>query len=464
MTGFRFAKTAAIAIAEGRADATDEGARRLVGKRLQAESDYAAMDEMRDLARDIRLHTLGRLDEYLARFADSVEARGGTVHWATDAAEANDVVTRIAAEAGARRAVKSKSMVTEEIHLNDALEAAGVEVVETDLGEFIIQLGDDRPSHIIAPVLHKTRFDVAELFHEKLDADYTEDPEKLNAIARDHLRSIFLTADIGISGVNFGVAETGSIVTVTNEGNARLCTTAPDIHVALMGMERIVPTVEHLSVMLEVLARSATGQRLSVYTNVMTGPRRPGEPDGPEELHVVILDNGRSGLLGGSLAEILTCIRCGACLNACPVFRDTGGHSYDSVYPGPIGSVVSPGLFGLPDHYDLPFASTLCGACEEACPVRIEIPRMLLDLRRQANEKELLPKWMGRSLRMYARTATNPRLWRLAMRLGGALGRIPARDGWIRSLPGAGSGWTDHRDLPQPATTSFRTWFERRDD
>jgi L-lactate dehydrogenase complex protein LldF len=464
MSNFKFSTTAAIAIAEGRADATNQGARGLVKKRLVADAGYAAMDEMRDLAREIRLHTLGRLDEYLDRFATSLEARGGTVHWATDAAEATAIVTRIAAEAGSTKAVKSKSMVTEEIHLNDALEAAGVEVVETDLGEFIIQLANDTPSHIIAPVLHKTRYDVAELFRDELGTEYTDDPHELNAIARQYLRSIFLSADLGISGVNFAVADTGSIVTVTNEGNARLCTTAPDVHIAVMGMERIVPSTEHLSVMLEVLARSATGQRLSVYTNIMTGPRRAGEPDGPEQLHVVIVDNGRSDLLGGSLAEILACIRCGACLNACPVFRETGGHTYGSVYPGPIGSVVSPGLFGLAEHYDLPFASTLCGACKDACPVRIDIPKLLLDLRVQSQEAGLVPKWIGRSLRMYARAATNPRAWRMALRLGGALGRVPARDGWIGSVPGAGRGWTAHRDLPQPATTSFRKWFGDRDD
>lgn len=459
-TGFGFAERGARAISSATAKATNTGARRFTALRLAASSDYPAMEEMRDLARTIRLQTLSRLDVYLDRFAETLEAAGGTIHFADDAAEANEIVTRIARDTGSSLAVKSKSMVTEEIHLNSALAEAGVEVVETDLGEFIVQLSGDTPSHIIAPVLHKTRQEIGRLFADELGVDYTEVPTELNAIARRHLRSIFLEADLGISGVNFAVADTGSIVTVTNEGNARLCTTAPRTHIAVMGMERIVPSTEHLGVMLEVLARSATGQRLSVYTNVVTGPRRPGEPDGPEALHVVVVDNGRSRLLGGALAEILACIRCGACINACPVFRETGGHAYGSVYPGPIGSVVSSGLFGLAEHHDLAYASSLCGACKEACPVRIDIPELLLELRRQSVRAELTPNWLGRSLRMYARTATRPRLWRAALRLGGALGRIPARDGWISKAPGHGRAWTEHRDLPQPATTPFRSWWE----
>ena len=272
-TKFRFADTAAKAIADHKARSTNVGARRLTSLRMGAEDEYPAMDHMRDTARAIRLHTLSMLDLYLDRFAESLEATGGTINWAVDGAEANEIVTQIARDAGSTKAVKSKSMVTEEIHLNRALEAAGVEVVETDLGEFIVQLSGDTPSHINAPVLHKTRYEIGELFRDEIGAEYTDDPTELNAIARRHLRSIFLGADLGISGVNFAVADTGSIVTVTNEGNARLCTTAPDVHIAVMGMERIVPSMDHLAVMLEVLARSATGQRLSVYTNVMTGPR-----------------------------------------------------------------------------------------------------------------------------------------------------------------------------------------------
>ena len=319
--------------------AVSVGARRLAGMREVAFAEYSNGEHMRDRARGIRLRTLADLDRHLATFADSVERRGGTVHWAADGEEANAIVAGIARAAGVEQVVKSKSMVTEEIELNEALERHGVDVVETDLGEFIVQLADDRPSHIIAPVLHKTRFEIGELFARKLAVPYTDDATELNAIARRHLRSIFLSADMGISGVNFAVAETGSVCLVTNEGNGRLTTTAPRIHVAVMGMERIVPTFADLGVMLEVLARSGTGQRLSVYTNIVTGPRRPDYPDGQEEFHVVVLDNGRSRILAGESGEILACIRCGACLNVCPVYRETGGHAYGDVYSGPIGAV-----------------------------------------------------------------------------------------------------------------------------
>jgi len=316
-------------------EALAAGARRFCDHRSRAVEEYPAMDAMRDRAREIRLHTLANLDRYLAQFADALETAGGQVFFAADAHEANDYVVQLARARGVTRIVKSKSMLTEELHLNDALEAADLEVVETDLGELIVQLSGDRPSHIIAPVLHKTRFEVGRLFEQRLDVPYTDDPIELNAIARRHLRHIFLTADMGISGVNVAVAETGSICTVTNEGNGRLTTTAPRIHVAILGAERIVPSIGDMSVILEVLARSATGQKLSVYTNVLTGPRRPGEPDGPDELHVVIVDNGRSRVLQGPSSEILACIRCGACLNVCPVYRTVGGHAYGGTYPGP---------------------------------------------------------------------------------------------------------------------------------
>ena len=462
-SAFPFAERAASAIRQGRTDATNAGARRVHIKRLEAGTDYPAMDEMRDLARSIRLHTLSRLDEYLDRFATEFEANGGVVHWADDAAEASQIVVDIARRRGATRAIKAKSMVTEEIHLNEALGDAGIEVVETDLGEFIVQLSGDRPSHIIAPVLHKTRFEIGELFRDELGAGYTDLPEELNAIARSHLRPIFLDAHVGISGVNFAVADGGAIATVTNEGNGRFCTTAPDVHIAVMGMERIVPTHAHLAVMMEVLARSGTGQRLSVYTSVMRGPRGRDDPDGPEELHVVIVDNGRSAMLGGSLAEILSCIRCGACLNACPVYRSAGGHAYGSPYPGPIGSVVSPGLFGLEDHFDLAYASTLCGACTDACPVRIDIPRLLVDLRQQSADEGLTPPWLGRALRLYARAATSPTAWRAALRAGGLLGRVAGSGRWLGTLPGPAGGWTDHRDLAPIPRQSFRSWWEARD-
>lgn len=446
--------------AAGRVTALDIGARRLTERRLAAAAEYPAMEQMRDAARAIRLDVLANLDRYLGRFADAVERTGGHVFWAADGDEANDHIARLAVDRGVRTAVKSKSMVTEEIELNAALAAAGVDVTETDLGEFIVQLSGDRPSHIIAPVLHRTRHEIGELFADELGVGYTDDPVRLNAIARRHLRGIFLNADMGISGANFGVAETGGVCLVTNEGNGRLTTTAPRIHVAVMGMERLVPTMADLAVMLEVLARSATGQHMSVYTNIVTGPRRPGDPDGPDEVHVVILDNGRSEVLGGDAAEILACIRCGACLNVCPVYRASGGHAYDSVYSGPVGAVLTPSLDGLADHADLPHASSLCGACKEACPVRIDIPEMLLTLRAEVAAVGLAPDWLRRGVRLYAEAATRPGLWRTLLATGGLLGR--ARSSWLDSLPLHGAGWTDHRQFPPPAARSFhQRWKER---
>ncbi len=436
------------------------GAKRFSDHRSEAVAEFAPMDDLRDRARQIRLHTLANLDRYLGQFADALESAGGNVFFAADAKEANDYVVHLAQARGVRSIVKSKSMLTEEIRLNDALESAGIEVVETDLGELIVQLSGDRPSHIIAPVLHKTRFEVGRLFEERLGVPYTDDPIELNAIARRHLRHIFLTADMGISGVNVAVAETGSICTVTNEGNGRLSTTAPGIHVAILGAERIVPSIGDMSVMLEVLARSATGQKLSVYTNVLTGPRRPGEPDGPDELHVVIVDNGRSKVLEGESSEILACIRCGACLNVCPVYRTVGGHAYGSVYPGPVGSVLTPALFDLEEWADLPYASTLCGACLEVCPVRIDIPSLLLERRRMAIESRTGPMWMRRPLQAYAGAATHPRRFRRLLRLGGIAGRL-FRSGWARRLPWRGAAWTLGRDLQMPTRSFHRVWRNR---
>jgi L-lactate dehydrogenase complex protein LldF len=351
-------------------------------------------------------------------------------------------------------------MVSEEIELNQHLESMGMKVVETDLGEYISQLAGDTPSHIIVPVLHMTKEGVGALFAEHLGVEYSDDPIRLNRYAREALRSVFLEADAGVTGVNLAVAETGSIVLVTNEGNGRLVSTAPRIHVALMGMERIVPSWDQAAVILETLARSATGQRLSVYTNVVTGPRRADDPDGPEEVHIVIIDNGRSEVLGGATAEILACIRCGACLNVCPVFRTVGGHAYGTVYSGPVGSVVTPGLAGGDPWWDLPYASTLCGACEEVCPVRIQIPSMLLKLREQAASEGRLPGWLNRGMRAYSAAATDPSRWaRLKRTARWALTPFSVR-GWIRRLPGPVRGWTQYRDLPRPPRQSFTDWWK----
>jgi L-lactate dehydrogenase complex protein LldF len=343
-------------------------------------------------------------------------------------------------------------------------------VVETDLGEWVVQLAHDHPSHIVAPIIHKSREDVAALLRSAAGASEAEvaDAAQMTRFARRRLRAAFLDADMGVSGANFAVAETGGICLVTNEGNGRLTTTVPRIHVALAGIERIVPTMEDLGVMLRVLARSATGQPLSVYSNIVTGPRRTaggseaGEPDGPDELHVVFLDNGRSNLLASELAEILYCIRCGACLNACPVYQTIGGHAYGSVYPGPVGAVLTPALRGLGPFGDLPQASSLCGACREVCPVRIDIPRMLLALRARDVREQGAPAWLRVGMRAYAAAATRPWLYRLAVRATRRAVRMRARNGWISRLPGPLARWTDARDFPAFAPVTFQEAWRRR--
>ena len=447
------------AFAEGVPIAIDSGARGRHEHRIAAATAFPQMEEMRDRARVIRANVIAHLDEYIAEFADAAERAGSTVFFAADAAEARQYIVALARREGVDRAVKVKSMVTEEIDLNEGLEAAGVEAVETDLGEFIVQLAGQKPAHFIAPAIHKDRYEIGELFVDKLGVAYTDDPVELNNIARSYLRPRFLSAEMGISGANFGVAADGSIALVTNEGNGRLCTTAPRIHVAVMGMERLVPTRADLAVMLEVLARSATGQGLSSYTNIVTGPRRSDEPDGPEQLHVVIVDNGRSATLGSAVAEILYCIRCGACLNVCPVYRHLGGHPYGSVYPGPIGKVITPSLYGLEHWHDLPATSSLCGACEEVCPVRIDIPSLLVELRRQSADRS--SPSIQRGVRLYAALTTRPRLFRFVTRTAGWLARLWSRDGWMRRIPMLLRGWTRDRDLPAPAPETFNDWWRR---
>ena len=442
---------------------------RLLAGRATALAAFPEADVVRDHVRAIRAHTIARLDHYLEQFEANVRARGGHVHWAWDAAEAAALIVAIARQHGVRRAVKSKSMVSEEVELNPALEQAGVEVLETDLGEYIVQLAKDHPSHIVAPVIHRSRENIARLFQEELGVGPEEvaDVPRMTALARRILREGFLRADMGISGGNFGVADTGSLCICTNEGNGRLTTSVPRVHVALMGVERVVPTLMDLDVMLQVLARSATGQKLTVYSNLVTGPRRrhadgAAESDGPEHLHIVLVDNGRSRLLGGELAEILYCIRCGACLNTCPVYQQIGGHAYGSVYPGPVGAVLTPALHGLVGFDDLPQASSLCGACREVCPVRIDIPRMLLALRNDTAVEGRTPLWISFGLTVFRMLAARPALFRRAQALAGAVTRRVARDGWIRRMPGHLALWTRQRDFPAFAARTFQAQWEAR--
>jgi L-lactate dehydrogenase complex protein LldF len=440
--------------------------------RLRQERDraFAALPDgeaLRDRARAIKARSLAQLDRLLAQLAERVEARGGRVHWAADAAEACALVTEIAGRDGGRRAVKSKSMTSEEIGLNAALEGAGVEVVETDLGEYVVQIAGETPSHIITPAIHKTKDEIADLFARHHGAPRLERHEELTREARERLRARFLAADVGITGVNFAVAETGTLAIVENEGNVRMSSSLPRRHVAIMGMEKVIPDLESLAVCLRLLARSATGQKMSSYVSLITGPRREGEEDGPDELHLVVLDNGRSRLLADpALRESLHCIRCGACLNVCPVYRHAGGHAYGWAYPGPIGAVVDPSLAGPERAAPLPFASSLCGACAEVCPVRIPLPHLLLRQRERVVTARSAERAAGagggaleRALaRAFAWAMASPARYRWASRLARVASLPFARRGWLRRAPGL-RAWTASRDFPAPARRSFR---ERR--
>jgi L-lactate dehydrogenase complex protein LldF len=426
---------------------------RFATHRSSALAELDDPDGLRRAARGVRQQVLARLPELLEGFADAAMARGAHVYWASTAVEARDYVARVVQAHDAQRVIKSKSMVTEEIELNGALEARGTEVVETDLGEWIIQLADERPSHIIAPALHRDRYQVQELFKERAAADDTlgSEPDELVRFAREQLREAFLTAEVGITGANLAVAETGSIVLVTNEGNGRLVTSLPRAHVVVLGMERLVASWDQADLMLALLARSATGQRLSSYTTIVSGPRGVDELDGPDELHIIVLDNGRSGLLAGEHHEMLGCIRCGACLNACPVYRQVGGHAYGWVYPGPMGAVLTP---LLADGYDaapeLANASTLCGACMDACPVEIPLQDMLLSLRR--DRAEHAGRGERTAWRLWATAWSDS--WRYSATTRAATwGRLAT--GLAGRLPVA-SSWAAGRTVPKPASERFR--------
>ena len=437
------------------------GTGRLVDHRKQAVAPNLLPDyqELRQRAHELKRHAIEHLDEYLQELERNVEAHGGHVIWCRDASEVSDFVLDLAKKRNAHLIVKSKSMTTEEIDLTERLEHHNLEAVETDLGEYIIQLRHEKPFHIVAPALHLTRYDVARVFEEKLGVPNEVVIEKQTMIARSVLREKFLTADIGISGANFLVADSGAVVLVENEGNARLTTTAPKIHIAVAGIEKVIPRAQDLAVFLKLLGRSATGQPLTVYTSFLSGPKRGDEIDGPDEFYLVLLDNGRTKLLKDpERRESLYCIRCGACLNICPVYRKIGGHSFPWIYSGPIGAIITPQFLGIQHTPSLPFASSLCGACAEVCPVKIDIPKILLDLRSAVKEgpdraSKDFPERIA--FRVFSWLMTHPRLYALAGRMAALLGKPPAI-GPIRA-------WLSQRELAPVAPKSFRQlWKERR--
>jgi L-lactate dehydrogenase complex protein LldF len=437
--------------------------RQYTGRQLRM-LDLPNPDALRELAGQIKQHALDHLDYYLEQLTTNVEKNAGRVHFAATADDAKRIIIDIARQAGCKSCIKSKSMVSEEINLVPALEAAGIDVVETDLGEFIVQISHDRPSHLVAPIVHKDRASIAKLFSEYFGTPYNDDPHALTMQARKYLREKFRRADFGMTGGNFLVAETGHVCCVENEGNQRQSITTPRVLVSLVGIEKVVPRMVDLAVMLKLLARSATGQPFTIYTNIFGGPRAPGEKDGPEEFHLVLIDNGRTEILANEeYRETLRCIRCGACLNACPIYRKIGGHAYGSVYPGPIGALITPLFQGLGNFKDLPQASSLCGACYEACPVRINIPKHLINLRRDI-QRQHLSSWSERIVyRLWAWGMKSPFRYHMLGNLQKWDFRRRAHNGWIARLPAAAHGWTQVRDMPAPAPKTFhQIWRKRR--
>jgi L-lactate dehydrogenase complex protein LldF len=425
--------------------------------------------ELRSHANALKKHTIENLDYYLEEFERTVVAHGGQVVYCRDATEVSDFVLSLARAKHARLIVKSKSMTTEEVDLNERLEHHGLESVETDLGEYILQLAHEKPYHIVAPALHKTRYDVADIFEKNLPYPREEAVEKQAAMARAVLREKFLKADIGISGANFLVADSGAVVIIENEGNARLTTSAPKVHIAVAGIEKVIPRAQDVPTFLKLLARSATGQLLSVYASFLSGPRRSGEVDGPDEFYVVLLDNGRTKLLPDkNKRQSLYCIRCGACLNTCPVYRKIGGHSFPWVYSGPIGAIITPQFMGVTHEPALPFASSLCGACGEVCPVKIDIPKVLLELRSDVKKTEAREKQNRLekfAFRAFAWIATHPRIYEFAGKVASTMS--PSGPGWIKSVPAPMNiapvrAWLSQRDLPPAPSKSFREMWRRR--
>jgi L-lactate dehydrogenase complex protein LldF len=440
--------------------------RTIRAKRTAAVAELTDWEALRAAAKAIKDHTLANLDTYLLRLEENVTRAGGHVHWAQDAAEANAIVAGLVRATGADQVVKVKSMVTQEIGLNEALAADGIHALETDLAELIVQLGHDRPSHILVPAIHRNRSEIREIFRREMPdapADLSDDPAMLAAAARSHLRQAFLSAKVGISGANFAIAETGSLVVVESEGNGRMCLTLPQTLISVVGIEKILPSWRDLEVFLALLPRSSTAERMNPYTSAWTGVT-PG--DGPEDFHLVLLDNGRTSALADHVGrQALRCIRCSACLNVCPVYERTGGHAYGSPYPGPIGAIISPLLRGVTSPIDasLPFASTLCGACYDVCPVAINIPEALVYLRSKVvdakRDKHFSPERTVFGLS--GRVLRSPRLLAAAQRAASQGGKLIARSGVIRRLPPPLGGWTQTRDAPVPPPESFRAWWAR---
>ena len=434
-------------------------------KRAAAVANLPEFEQLRDIGKGIKDHTLAHLDFYLETFATNVERAGGQVHWCSTADDARAAVLGICERVGARTVTKGKSMISEELGINQHLEAHGIVPVETDLGEYILQLRHEPPSHIIAPAFHLNREDWEESFrksHTDLPADRVfHERRDILTEARTRLREKFLAADVGITGANFLIAETGTSVIVTNEGNGDLTQTLPRVHIVLASIEKTVPTLEDTISLLRLLARSATGQDFSVYTTFSTGPRRAGDVDGPEEYHVILLDNGRSAMVGTEFQPMLRCIRCAACINHCPVYGTVGGHSYGWVYPGPMGSVLTPSLIGVDQAGQLPNASTFCGKCESVCPMKIPLPNMMRHWREREFERHLGPQGMRTGLSVWAWFARRPAMYRLATRVAMAgLGLLGRRRGKFTSLPLAG-GWTEGRDLPAPEGETFFARYAR---
>lgn len=446
-------------------DAVSSAQARFQSNKAKAEEQLGHWEQWRELSEEIRAHTLENLDFYLEQLTENVVKNGGHVFFASTGEEANDYVKKIAQDKQAKKVIKAKSMVTEEISMNEAFESVGCEVIESDLGEYILQLDDhDPPSHIVTPALHKNKEQIRETFANLKGYDKTSKPEELAQFAREQLREEFLTADIGVTGCNFAVAESGSVALVTNEGNARLSTTIPKTHIAVMGMERIVPTWEELEVLVTMLCRSAVGQKLTSYVTGLSGPREEGDLDGPEEFHLVIVDNGRSNILGTAFQSALHCIRCAACINVCPVYRHVGGHSYGSIYPGPIGAVLTPLLEGYDDHKDLPYASSLCAACTDACPVKIPLHELLIEHRKVITEQEKMTTLPERfAMKGFGMLASSPALFHMAEQAAPAMMSPFSKDGKIEKGPGPLKDWTNARDFPAPEKETFRKWFKNRE-